>query len=1168
MEKDNNQKNDIAKNEEEILKFWDDNKIFEKSQEKKAPEGKFVFYEGPPTANGKPGIHHMESRAFKDAIPRYKTMRGFHVRRKAGWDTHGLPIELEIEKELGFKSKKQIEEYGIAEFNKKCKESIWKHIDEWEKFTQRIAFWLEKEDPYITYEPEYMESVWNIVKKVNKQKLLYKDYKILPWCPRCGTGLSSHELALGYEDVTDESVYVKFRVTKRKSVLKDGDYLIAWTTTPWTLPGNVALAVNEKENYGIFESKTNGERLVIASSLAERILGEDWKTNYNNKSNFSGKNLVGLKYEPLYSYLADTLPKDQKEKLPNAYKVYGADFVTTENGTGIVHTAVMYGADDFELGTKHDLPKHHLVNDSGEFISETDFLTGKKVREVDSEIIEDLEKRNLLYSKEKIKHTYPHCWRCKTALIYFARDSWYIRMSDLKDKLVRENKGINWVPEHIKEGRFGEWLSDVKDWAISRERYWATPLPIWKRENSDELVVIGSIEELKKYTKKSGNKYFVMRHGEAEHNVKGILSSDINNSHHITEKGIENTKKTVKELKNKKIDFVFASPLVRTKETAEIVSNVLDIKKEDIIFDDRIKEHDFGDFNNKSNETYNNSTPSLESKFIKSPPNGENLLQVKQRMMDFISEIDKKHKNKNILIVTHEHPALLLFAGSKGADIKESIRMHNTHEEIDGNLGTAGIEELFYTPFPHNENYELDLHRPYIDEVELEDEKGNKLTRVKEVMDVWFDSGSMPFAQDHYPFENKKLVDGGGYPADYISEAIDQTRGWFYTLHAIGTLMNKGKAYKNVISLGHILDKKGKKMSKSLGNVIDPWEMIDKYGSDALRFWMYTVNQPGDSKNFDEKSVDEVVKKVFNLLNNIVKFYELYADKSKSYELKKSDNILDQWILAKLNKLIIDSTKNIDEYNIFEPARGIREFIADFSQWYIRRSRDRFKTEGEDKENALRTTRFVLTELSKLMAPLTPFIAEDVYQKIKGSDEKESVHLEKWPEGGNIDNNILSSMLYARSFVKMALMQRSEIGLKVRQPLASLKIKHSGETPKYWEDVVSLIKDEVNVKEVIFDESIDSPVELDTELTQELKDEGAVRELTRAIQNARKVAGLTPQDTINLNIETDDKGKEFVEKFSELIKKGTLSKEINFTNTDGEEIKIGSYNFKFKVVKN
>ena len=1169
------EKNEIAKNEEEVLKFWVENKIFEKSDEKEAPNGEYIFYEGPPTANGKPGIHHMEARAFKDAIPRYKTMQGFHVRRKAGWDTHGLPVEITVEKELKLHSKKDIEEYGIAEFNKKCKESVWKHVDEWTKFTERIGFWLDYKDQYVTYKPEYMESVWSIIKKVNDQKLLYKDYRIVNWCPRCGTGLSSHELAQGYKDVHDMSVTAKFKV-----IGKDNTYLLAWTTTPWTLPGNVALAVGKKIKYKTL--KVDGESLILAEDKVESLMKDK---EYEVVEDLSSKDLTKLEYEPLYLYLKDTLPESEQKKLKNTYKVYEADFVNTEDGTGIVHTAVMYGADDFVLGTEKDLPKHHLVNEEGRFIEGTDFLEGKKVRASNDEVIEDLEKKKVIFSKERIKHTYPHCWRCNTALLYYARDSWYIRMSDLRDKLIKENSTINWEPEHIKEGRFGEWLREVKDWAISRERYWATPLPVWQSDTG-ENTVIGSVEDLKKHIKKSGNKYFVMRHGEAEHNVKNILSSKVDNPHHVTEKGVEDTKKATKELKNKKIDLIFASPLVRTKETAEIVADELKIEKENIIYDERIKEHDFGDLDGKDHKTYSQMVSSLKDKFTVSAPNGENILQVKNRMMDFLSEIDKKHENKNILIVTHEHPAWLLFAGSRGADIDTSVNMHDSHKEIDGNLATAGVEELFYTPLPHNENYELELHRPYIDEVELVDAKGNKLTRVKEVMDVWFDSGSMPFAQDHYPFENKELIEGSGYPADFISEAIDQTRGWFYTLHAIGTLMGKGKAYKNVISLGHILDSKGKKMSKSVGNVVDPWEMTDKYGVDALRFWMYTVNQPGDSKNFDERSVDEVVKKVFNLLNNIVKFYELYSTKEQVMDDKhlESENVLDKWILARLNKLITDSTKSIDEYSLFEPARDIREFIGDFSTWYIRRSRDRFKVDGEDKEYALATTRYVLLELSKLMAPFTPFIAEQVYQKTRSIDMEESVHLTQWPKSDKYDEKILEDMKEVRSVVSLGLEARSSVNIKVRQPLATLRVANQESRIKNQDELLQLIKDEVNVKEVVFvaEEGLssgseadggetlrsDTVVELDTNLTQELKDEGAVRELTRAIQGKRKDAQLTPQDFINLDIETDNKGQTFIEKFADTIKAGALIKEINFTKVDAEEIKIDPYSFKFEVVTN
>ena len=1153
MSSEKQEKNEIAQREEEVLKFWDENQIFKKSDEKDAPKGEYIFYEGPPTANGKPGMHHMEARAFKDAIPRYKTMQGYHVRRKAGWDTHGLPVEIQVEKELELHSKKDIEEYGVAEFNKKCKESVWKYVDLWTKFTERIGFWLDYEDQYVTYKPEYMESVWNVVKKVNDQKLLYKDYRIVNWCPRCGTGLSSHELAQGYKEVHDMSVYVKFKV-----VGKENTYLLAWTTTPWTLPGNVALAVGEKIKYKIL--KVDGEDLIIAEDRITDVMKDK---EYEIVEELTAKDLTKLEYESLYPYSEDTLPDSESKKLKNAYKVYLADFVNTEDGTGIVHTAVMYGADDFILGTEKDLPKHHLVNEDGRFIEGTDFLEGKKVRGANDEIIKDLEEKGLLFAKDRIKHTYPHCWRCNTALIYYARDSWYIRMSDLRDKLVKENKTINWEPDHIKEGRFGEWLREVKDWAISRERYWATPLPVWQNEKG-ENTVIGSIEELKKYTKKSGNKYFVMRHAEAENNTLGIISSKIDNPHHVTDKGREQIKDAVKQIKKEKIDLIISSPFVRTRETAEMVADGIGLDKKEIIFDERIREINAGEFNGKTVEEYHKHFNSLEACFEKECPSGENYAQIKNRMGDFIYDIETKYKDKTILIITHDAPSWLLFSAVSGCDAKKAISERGDKEFF---IGNAEIKNLDFTPLPHNENYELDLHRPYIDEVELVDEKGEKLTRVKEVMDVWFDSGAMPYAQDHYPFENKELVEGGGYPADFISEAIDQTRGWFYTLHAIGALMGRGKAYKNVISLGHILDNKGKKMSKSVGNVVDPWEMTDKYGVDALRFWMYTVNQPGDSKNFEERSVDEVVKKVFNLLNNIVKFYELYGTNEQVFDDKclKSENVLDVWILAKLNKLKENTTKHLDEYHLFEPAREIREFIADFSQWYIRRCRDRFKTEGADKENALATTRFVLLELSKLMAPFTPFIAEQVYQKVRSIDMVESVHLTQWPKADKYEQKILDDMQEVRKIVSLGLEARTRVGIKVRQPLAKLKIIDTEE--KLSKELLKLVEDEVNIKEVVYDNNIISGIELDTDLTQELKDEGVVRELTRAIQAMRKEAELTPQDFINLDIETDEVGKEFIEKFAEAIKANALIKEINFTETEGDEIEINPYSFKFKVIR-
>lgn len=1152
-------KSKTAQREEEILKFWKENQIFEKTLKQTEGKKEYVFYEGPPTANGKPGIHHLEARAFKDLVPRYKTMRGYHVRRKGGWDTHGLPVELQVEKQLGLKSKKEIEKYGIAGFNKKCKESVWEYVDLWEKFTDRIGYWVDLKNPYITYKNEYIESVWNVLKEINKKKLLYKDYKVVPWCPRCGTALSSHELAQGYQDDKDLSVYAKFKIKGFPNA-----YFLAWTTTPWTLPGNVALAVGENIEY--VEAKVGEEILVLAKERLSVLEG-----GYEIIATHKGKEMVGMEYEPLYGFLKNNFEQKDKEAFGKAYKIYAADFVNTEDGTGIVHTAVMYGQDDFVLGTKIGLPKYHLVDDAGHFIKETEFLSLKFVKDEETavEIIKDLAHRNLLFKKEKYEHSYPHCWRCKTPLIYYARDSWYIRMSDLRDKLVKENEDINWEPSYIKDGRFGEWLKDIKDWAISRERYWGTPLPIWQ-DKEGKVEIIGSIEEFKEKTKKGGNSYYTLRHGEAEQNIKDIINSDPKNVFHLTENGRKQVEEVSKKIKAKNINLIITSPFARCTETAEIVAEKIGLQKENIVVDERLWEFKKGpDFEGKEWGEYWNLFNNMRERFEKAPGGGENLFDLNKRAGDFIYDIEKKYSGKNILIVSHHGPIDAMNMVAMGADLDKLIELK---EKGTFNSGFADFKELKFIPIPHNENYELDLHKPYIDEVELVDEKGASLTRVKEVMDVWFDSGAMPFAQDHYPFDfaqgkpfNEKIL----YPADFISEAIDQTRGWFYTLHAIGVLMGKGKAYKNVICLGHILDAEGKKMSKSLGNIVDPWLMIDKYGVDALRLWMYGVNQPGDSKNFDERTVDEIVKKVFNILSNIFSFYSLHADKNIKPS-NSSENVLDKWIVSKLEELLGEGTKYLEDYKIFEASRLIRDFSNDFSTWYIRRSRDRFKSENEeDRQNALSTTLFVLKELMKYMAPFTPFFAEDLYQNLKSESEPESVHLCEWPEAGKIEEEILESMEEARRVVSLALEKRNSAGIKVRQPLLKLKIKNS--KLKDLEEYQSLVKDEVNVKEIIFDQNLEDEVELNTELNQDLINEGNVREFVRAIQSLRKEKGLVASEAVSLKVETNKEGKEFLEANAEQIKKPTNVNEFVFENNDGAELKIenppwaGETGWKLKI---
>ncbi len=1124
------EKSETALREEKILDFWQKEKVFQKTLLKDSPKGEFIFYEGPPTTNGKPGIHHLEARSFKDIISRYKTMQGFHVSRKGGWDTHGLPVELQVEKQLGLKSKKEIEEYGVEAFNQKCRESVGEYLDLWNAFTKRIGYWVDQENPYNTYDKTYMESVWNIIKTVNDKKLLYKDYKVVPWCPRCGTGLSSHELAQGYEEVKDLSVYVKFKVVGQENA-----YLLAWTTTPWTLPGNVGLAVGKDIEY--VKVKIGDEFLILAKSRLTTIQKE-----YEVLEEIKGADLVGLSYEPLFPYLKEKFADKNPESFEKAYKVYAADFVTTEDGTGIVHTAVMYGQEDFDLGTKVGLPKFHLVNPDGHFLDDMGILSGRYVKEknadgkptLDVDIINYLKEQNLFFAQENYKHSYPHCWRCKTPLIYYARDSWYIRMSELRDELVAENESINWEPSHIKEGRFGEWLKEVKDWAISRERYWGTPLPVWS-DSEGNISAIGSVKELKSKIKKRNN-FFLIRHGQSEGNVVDKISCDITHKDPLTSLGEEEAKTAGESLGDKKIDVIITSPFQRTRETAKIIAQAIGFTGE-IVEDKRLIEINAGDYDGKPWGEYLKHFDSIDDHFTKHTGTRENWEDVHERVSRCMYELDAQYEGKNILVVSHGSPLLLIEFAAEGFSQQEIIGRY-----YDNQFKNAEIREIDWRKLPHNEKFEIDLHKPFIDEVELFDEKGRLLTRAKEVMDVWLDSGSMPFAQHHFmnDGESHKLP----YPADFISEAIDQTRGWFYTLHAVGILTGFGKAYKNVICLGHILDENGKKMSKSLGNIVEPNAMIDKYGVDALRLWMYSVNQPGDSKNFDERTVDEIVKKVFNLLENIYTFYALYTDDSVQAH-RESTHVLDRWILARLDEVVREGSRALDGFNVFTSARLIRDFAGDFSTWYVRRSRDRFKSDDlEDKRNALSTTAFVLETFARYMAPFTPFFAEHLYQSVHG-DKTKSVHESSWPSQETVDTELLTQMQKVRDVVSTALQVRSKANIKVRQPLASLVVKGN-----FSPELRSIIADEVNVKEVASDPDMTTELELDTLLTPDLIEEGIARDLIRAIQDARKKENLVATQTIDLTLAGI--GSEFLEQWGPMIQKPTGIQTITVTEAEGK----------------
>ncbi len=1103
-------KSETALQEEKTLAFWKKHHIFDKSLEKPSPQGEYIVYEGPPTANGRPAIHHLEARAFKDAIPRYKTMRGYHVRRRAGWDTHGLPVELEIEKELKFSGKKDIEKYGISAFNKKCRASVLKYIDEWERFTDRIGYWVDHSNAYFTYDATYIESVWSILKHIQNDNRLYKDYKIVPWCTRCGTALSSHELAQGYQEVKDLTVTVEFKVVGKQNVS-----FLAWTTTPWTLLGNVALAVGANITYVTVEKKDKdageAQRFILAKERLSTLFGEDEYTIIEEQK---GSELVGMKYEPVYPFIRELATATEESKFRKAFQVYEAPFVTTEEGTGIVHIAVMYGQDDFDLGTKVDLPKVHVVAPDGLFVTGTGFLEGRFVKdeELAVDIIKDLAKKKALFAKEKYEHTYPFCWRCKTPLIYYARDSWYIRMQDLREEMVAQNKHIHWEPSHIRDGRFGDWISKAKDWAVSRERYWGTPLPVWENADGSERVVIGSLKELSARTKGGHNTYVAVRHGESESNVAGITSTEsaTASADHLTEKGRAQVQKSAESLKSEEpIDFIFTSPFARTRESAMLIAKELGIPDTRVILEDRLREINTGALDGKSLAEYQKFFTTLEEKFTHAPKGGETLNDVRKRVGALFYELETRYKGKRILFVSHGRTIWALRAVSNGLSAATAIKL----SEPDN----AEVVPLDFTSLPHNENYELDPHRPYIDDVVLQGEQEEDLHRVKEVIDVWFDSGAMPFASEHYPFENKEWVEGNGYPADFISEAIDQTRGWFYTLLAIGTLVGRGTPYKTVISLGHLQDENGQKMSKSKGNIVKPQEAIDRWGVDTLRLWMYSVNQPGESKSFDEKTVREVAR-ALSWFENSAKFYELFKNEtSKETSTLKT---IDRWMVLRTQETVRDVTKYFDAYKYFEGSRAIINLLEDLSQWYVRRIRDRAR---DGDAVALETLRATLKSIALISAPLTPFIAERIYQSVRHDTDSESVHLAQWPQEKKTwwahisstffaedDRKLLTEMTRVRVLASEALMLRQKEQIKVRQPLATLSIKGTLST-----ELAAILSEEINVKQV---EMRAPKLALDTKLTKELVREGDMREFMRALAQARKTQDLSPKDHVRLSV--------------------------------------------------
>lgn len=1128
------EKSERAEKEEAVLQFWKENGIFEKTLEKKAPKGDFVFYDGPPFATGLPHAGSLLSSIIKDVVPRYKTMRGYHVRRRWGWDCHGLPIENMIEKELGIKDKTEIEgKVGVKAFNEACRAAVLRYAHEWKRYVDRVGRWVEYDNAYKTMDNSYIESVWYALKTMHEKGLLYEGRKVLLYCPHCQTPIAKAEVAMdnSYQDITEESVVAEFRLKGEKNTS-----LLAWTTTPWTLPGNVALAVGKNINYVEIEKKDKGK-----GDLARFILAKDRLQDMFNESEYKivremkGKDLVGLEYEPLYKVQAVV------ESGKKAWYVAEADFVTTEDGTGIVHTAVIYGEDDYALGLSLDLPMVPLLDAAGHFNEKApEFIQGQYFKNAEKLIKEDLEKRSLLLEKRQYTHSYPHCHRCGTALLYNAISSWFLNIQKVKKRMVELNENINWVPDHLKHGRFLNIVENAPDWTISRNRYWASPLPIWKDEKG-EPHVIGSLEELKRRTKTNGNKFIFVRHGEAEHNTQNICTSDPAGEYHLTETGRAEAKKAAEAIG--KADLVYSSPVVRTTETAEVIARIVDVKS--IGKDVRLGELNWGEFEGKHFSEY----LEYEKKNIRSYntplPGGESYLDAKKRFGEFLYETDLKHQGKTIVVVTHGIGIEVVSAIMEGADMERSKEIIDTIS-----VNTGDMLEHKFVPLPHNDNYELDLHRPYIDEVELVSEDGKPLQRIPEVIDGWVESASMPFAEYHYPFENKEVFELR-FPGDFVAEYIAQTRTWFYYMHSVAVMLFSDVAFKNVVSTGNVLAQDGSKMSKSKGNYTDPLILLDRVGADAFRYYlMSSVVMQSEDMLFKDEEIKEIRNRLVTILANTLNFYDLYAGDDEVKRAFEASHVLDRWIISRLHQLIREVTLAMEAYDMVRATRPLRDFVSDFSTWYIRRSRDRFKGDNlKDKELALATTRYVFKEFSKLIAPTMPFIAEEIYQKVRNAEDSLSVHLDTWPEGGEVDGASLESMKEARKLSSLALEARSKAGIKVRQPLLSLTIPKN--LPK---DLLFLVQEEVNVKEIFIDENQAEPVVLNTVITQELKEEGMIRELIRHIQELRKEVGLVPADRVALLCTGDESLLRLIEKHAEEICKASGLREIR-TQQNNSEVK-------------
>ncbi len=1144
--------------EEKILDFWEKNRVFQKSLEKTKGGKPYTFYDGPPFATGLPHYGHILASTVKDLFPRYQTMKGRFVRRRWGWDCHGLPIEEVVERELGISGKKQIEEIGIEKFNRTCREKVLMFADEWGKMVRRIARWIDFENSYKTMDRDYMESVWWAFKQIYDKGLVYEGRKVLMYCPRCETPVSNFEVAMdnSYKDVVEDAVFVKFKV-KSSNVKSDSKtynltpntYLLAWTTTPWTLPGNVALAVGEKIDY--VKVRVEEEFYILAKDRVSAVVATAMQGSGGKQSQgiaavptaprndiveeFKGSELVGLEYEPLF----DIPILRQGSEGQAAFKVYAADFVSTEEGTGIVHTAVVYGEEDYELGQKVGLPVVPMLDDRGKFNDKApEFLRGKYFKDADSIIIADLEKRGLLLRKEKVTHSYPHCWRCGNPLYYNAIPAWFINIQKMKKELIDSNsREINWFPEHLKHGRYEKSVESAPDWNISRNRYWGNPIPVWKclpaqaGDKNCPPVVVGSIKELGLST----NTFYFTRHGEAEKNVREVVNGRTeNDKYDLTEKGVKEAEGIAEKIKAKGgVDLIFTSDFLRTRRTAEIVGKVLGVEAKT---DKRLREYNTGTFEGRSEKEYHEEFASKRDRWTEAPEGGETWTEIQARMVSFIKEADKNYQNKRILIVGHGDPLWLVqkYYGSE-------LGYPRTGEPFEISVGID------------------DLHRPYIDDVVLKCPTcGGEARRVKEIFDSWVEAGSMPFAEYHYPFDNKEFFpdvptsrESGSrprasgdkrLPAQFVAEYIAQTRAWFYVMHVVSYALFGKAPFENVVTTGTILAEDGSKMSKSKGNFPDPWEVINKYGVDALRFYLTnSVVMQADNLNFSEKEVQNTYRKVVLILWNVFNYYQTYAAEA-GYEpppgglAGKTANILDRWIAVRTQELVNGVTENLDRYDTVRATRIISEYVDDLSTWYLRRSRGRTDTEF------FAVLRHSLLNASKVIAPVMPYISELIYQDLKPKTYNlkpdESVHLSDWPEARELapeEKDLLRDMATVREAASLGQAVRKTLNVPVRQPLPRLAFFTKEDmTPSA--ELMQVLLGELNVKK--FDPTLSSEkgenIEvmagvsrvlnfyLDTSISDELRLEGMVRALERAVQELRKKQGLKVGEMAALTYKTDD----------------------------------------------